>query len=134
LINDPKPLPAGNPNIDRYVRTGVILFDSQGRLSSSPLSLRAGSALGDTIGLIATTPVAGIPFYTQLGVVLYDRQAFVNQPGNTEGDYVLNGIPTLQPDPPPGARAQEATEELWIDQNSLPLFVNRFNGNLLRGE
>jgi prepilin-type N-terminal cleavage/methylation domain-containing protein len=140
LINDPKQPPQylANRNIDRYVRTGVILFDSQGRLTSSPLQFRVNSNLGATIGLTVSQPLAGTPFYTQLGVVLYDKQAFLNQPNNSEGDWVMNQIPTLQA---PSSANNETDnnpatmdEEQWIDQNSLPLFVNRFNGNLLRGE
>ena len=62
-------------------------------------------------------------------VALFDRDAFIggsgaadekaaNQDGQWAGTY----------------SAHELAEETWIDQNSVPLQINRYNGTLVRGE
>jgi hypothetical protein len=69
-----------------------------------------------------------------VGLVLYDRSVFLNQPNFTEQDLsqLVRGQPTLGT--APVTPAQEATEETWLDQNTTPLFVDRSNGTLLKGQ
>jgi prepilin-type N-terminal cleavage/methylation domain-containing protein len=138
LINDPKSIsqPLNTRDRDRYVRVGVILFDEQGRLMSSPFTfsttsqvfrLIANPAAADTvIPSGATTAI-----YTQLGLVLYDHSAFLNQPNVSEGDAIWQKDLLL---PRPNTNADEDAEEIWLDNNTTPLFVNRQNGTLIRGQ
>jgi hypothetical protein len=123
LVNDTK----GGTLPDRYVRTGVIMFDARGRFDSVPYGIRAASAWGVKLGL-ATDIDAG--YYSQLGVALYDLGAFKDQPNNdgTDNDSFA-AIPTYG-----AAAANEANEEDWLDKNSLLLSINRYNGTLVRGE
>jgi prepilin-type N-terminal cleavage/methylation domain-containing protein len=125
LVNDTK----GNANADRYVRTGVILFDGRGRFDSIPYAIRASGAWGQRLGL--TTDIDLTPsLYSQLGVALYDQAAFKDQPGDvgTENDTLFN-IPNYGSGP-----TGEPAEETWLDNNSLLLSINRYNGTLVRGE
>lgn len=58
------------------------------------------------------------------GLVLFNREAFLGA-GNDEADPQFDGgtYDTAEKD-----------EEKWIDGNSVPLIVNRYNGTLIRGE
>lgn len=140
-INDPKGL-----NRDHYLQTGVILFDAQGRTISIPYAFRYGSQIynllaksGTTTPLIPQSTNAQTTLYSQLGIVIYDRSAFLNQSGATEGDpaYQIGGVAggtdLLQLTGPTTA-GPEGTEESWLDKNATPLFVNRGNGTLLKGQ
>ena len=47
----------------------------------------------------------------------------------------MNNGNAIDPQMQPAAyNAAEQGEETWIDENSTPLLVNRFNGTLVRGE
>jgi prepilin-type N-terminal cleavage/methylation domain-containing protein len=144
LINDPQ----GQTQRDRYVQTGVIVFDPQGRLVSVPYAFNnpASNPAGrSAIAQLLKIPAASFPqwplavtsptpaFRSQLGLVIYDRSTFLNQSGNTEGDFspLVTGIPTLTT---PSAFNAEQTEETWIDENTTPLLVNRYNGTLMKGQ
>jgi prepilin-type N-terminal cleavage/methylation domain-containing protein len=143
LINDPQ----GQIQRDRYVQIGVILFDAQGRLVSLPYGFNnpntptGRSAIAQLLNISPATypqwpriPPAGTPeFRTQIGLVIYDRSTFANQPGHTEGDFsvLVAGIPTLSS---PATYEPERLEELWIDENTTPLLVNRYNGAIMRGQ
>src|SRR5204863_4107711 len=128
---------------------GVIMFDARGRVISVPFTIKQGTTLGDLLGFsnanIAQIPGVRSPdsdgvdrtLHTQLGVVLYDREAFLAQPGATEGDFVMkdvNGkdIPTLSPGP--ALASAEALEEQWLDKNATPLLLDRYSGMLTKGE
>jgi len=126
LINDPKSISAP----DRYVQTGAIVFDGQGRLVSLPMAIGASSGMGSLLRLAKDIPdpASFTPFMTQLGAVLYDVEAFRTQ-GFTEGDSVIAvGGPAITYKP------EEELEESWLDENGRQLMVGRYNGNLLRGE
>jgi hypothetical protein len=130
LVNDTK----GVANADRYVRTGVIMFDGRGRFDSIPYAIRANSSWGKRLFPAGGGTDIGDPspptLYSQLGVALYDLSAFKEQANNdgTENDLFAT-IPSYGP-----GVANEANEENWLDKNSLLLSINRYNGTLVRGE
>jgi len=136
---------------------GVILFDGAGRLVSKKYAFKTyerdatnarvptamGSLLFTPSGVLnpktshATTINNVVPrvgtasnVRSQFGFTLYDREAFqsVNADSPTiDSDWQFNqsGSFTGQP---------EQSEEQWLDQNSTPVLVNRYNGTLIRGE
>ncbi len=130
LVNDTKGGKTTPAITDRYVRTGVIMFDGKGRFDSIPYGIRAASALGQKIGLTADLDTPTYPqLYTQLGVALYDLSEFKDK------DFTDNDL--FAPISKYGATASvtgEAAEESWLDSESLLLTVNRYNGTLVRGE
>lgn len=133
LVNDPR----GVANTDRYVRFGIILFDSTGRLSCEPFTVQRVSNLGQLIGLSADLqdPTGAAILYTQLGVALYEDEPFRNNSGFTEGDFATNSYFNTSLVPSPTAYSpSEQLEESWIDQNGLVLLVDRSSGALTKGE
>jgi type II secretory pathway pseudopilin PulG len=128
LINDPK----GAPNTDRYVRTGAIMFDAQGRVESADLGFSPISAIGTRLRLVGNQPAAGV-FKSQLGIVLYDQAAFADK-GFTDADAALSIGEFSPPQVAGGPGSAEATEETWLDQNASPLYLDRYNGTVLKGE
>ena len=125
---------AGNSNSERYVRTGLILFDPQGRLAYREFKVKWKSQLGETLQLKDKFPIASNILYSSFGVVLYDRNNFVNQSGHTEGDTDYFTPSTVVPMASPSAyNPDELAEETWLDQNTTPLMVNRFSGALMSG-
>lgn len=141
---------------DKAMIGGVILFDGQGNLLVTPYGFRfvnttvtppQPTALAQALITFATTPTnpnppgvanpppqlwppsAGIGtpptlyLRSQLGFVLFDKESFENQQRlinstNVEGNY-SSGEPTLDP---------------WLDTNTTPLLVNRYDGTLTRAE
>jgi prepilin-type N-terminal cleavage/methylation domain-containing protein len=140
--------PTNQATFDRYLRTGCIMFDKKGRFDSVPWSIPAGSTLANALHLMPGRSLdlgaaAGNPIlYSQFGIAIYDRQAFLARdpganPNPTEMDFIF-GSGFFDPAVYPAAKfpswADENTEETWLDNNSLPLFVNRYNGTLIKGE
>lgn len=142
-INDPDPSNSATQH-DRYLRNGIILFDGDGSLlhaayiiryvnpatTTDPTHLylilgfdkRATPLNTQDVGAAATNPI-----YSQFGVVLYDEQEFIGN-GGTQDD-------PMNDDKALGAPGyNEGAEELWLDNNSLSLMINRYNGTLVRGE
>jgi prepilin-type N-terminal cleavage/methylation domain-containing protein len=127
LVNDTR----GGVNTDRYVRTGVILFDPQGRLDSVEYAVSSNTALGKLVGvtsLLQGTPAE--PLVSQFGVVTYDLAQFRGQ-NFTEGDALFN-LPTLVR--PGRYNPDEAAEEQWLDNNASILMVNRTTAALQKTE
>jgi prepilin-type N-terminal cleavage/methylation domain-containing protein len=127
LVNDTR----GGVNTDRYVRTGVIFFDPQGRMDSAEYAISANSTLGRIIGitgLLQGTPEN--PIVSQFGVITYDLNAFKGQ-NFTEGDALFN-IPTLTR--PSRYNPDERDEEQWLDDNASILMVNRTTAALEKTE
>jgi prepilin-type N-terminal cleavage/methylation domain-containing protein len=133
------------PNSTESVRFGgVILFDGQGRLVSKaygfqyrapdPTSVGGAPVPSGMSALLKVTgtnfgPANGNnPLRSQMGLVLFDSATFKSQ-NFTDGDPAL-GIP----DPLILNPGNEPTEENWLDANSTPILINRFNGTLIRGE
>ena len=132
LVNDPQ----GLTSVDRYVRTGLILFDRQGRLDSLNYAIQSDSALGRLLKLTGPfipplLPSSQYRIRSQFGVAVYDLQAFRNHPGNTEGDAGFV-VPNLSS--PTAYDSDERDEEDWLSQNAAVLMVNRLNGTLVKGE
>jgi Tfp pilus assembly protein FimT len=144
-VNDPDPTPGvvggGAPAAgrDRYIRTGMILFDGSGALmhrkytispppnTNDPTKLffimgydQRGGALNNT----AVGAAVAYPLFSQLGVVLYDEELFKTAGGDDTDPTVDNAA----------YNTTEISEESWLDQNSLSLMINRYNGTLVRGE
>jgi type II secretory pathway pseudopilin PulG len=128
---------------------GVILFDGNGRLISATYGFKlfqnnanppAATGMAQLLK-IDTTPgvptVDLVPQYngallsSQFGFVLYDREAFKAQ-GFTDGDTYLD--PTVTSYGTTATANSEASEEVWLDANSAPILVNRYNGTLIRAE
>jgi prepilin-type N-terminal cleavage/methylation domain-containing protein len=163
VVVDPLDAPSwGLPplGVDRYVRTGCVMFDGQGRFASLPYDVFASSHLGqalmlDQLNSTPTTPVsmAGganpvssppLPLFSGFGVVLFDRQALLADSKinlYTEGDYLYGSASNPHLPPPPYGLATattdknaEALKEQWLDANSLLLTATRYNGAMTKGE
>jgi type II secretory pathway pseudopilin PulG len=129
FINDDRSV---KPNAvhDRYVRLGVIMFDGRGQAIGVPFQIGVDSALGKAMDLRRVLQTMGFSgnathynpnndVVTQMGLVIYDNEAFSKQ----------------EFDPAEGMKSdREAEENAWLDQNAVPLVVNRYNGTLIRGE
>ena len=146
------------PNPSQTPLGGVILFDAQGRLivrqygfrfANYPVSNTTGlparpsvpTALGQLAFQAAPDPAiaaraanqnngiwptfqqsASQVLRSQIGFVLFDREAFRTQAGSNGANFNdQNG-------------AIGADKNTWLDQNSTPILVNRYNGTLLRAE
>jgi prepilin-type N-terminal cleavage/methylation domain-containing protein len=136
--------PTNQPNFDRYLRTGCIMFDKKGRFDSVPWAVPANSTLGKALHLAKDLKLvngAGTQqLYSQFGIAIYDRQTFLAKaPGAnpTDADFILGSgffDPAVYPTAKFPSWADENAEETWLDNNSLPLFVDRYNGTLIKGE
>ena len=138
---------------------GVILFDSQGRLAARTYafktvtgppnaSTRMGNLLyapnGDANPLTnhyQSVPDVVLHVYpgvepprSQFGVLLFDREGFQT------GSPPVNNRPAdadVQFDQSAGAYttgSPEFIEERWLDENAVPLLVNRYSGTLVRAQ
>jgi prepilin-type N-terminal cleavage/methylation domain-containing protein len=126
---------------------GVILFDLHGQLVARTYGFRLdrGGLPSDMHKLLyvqagaSTAPYipgsAALPPQSKFGLVLFPDEAFK---GNeyTDSDTQIGGGGFNNA---PGATLSgydtaEKGEEDWIDQNSVPFMVNRYNGTLIRGE
>ena len=131
------------------------MFDRRGRFASVPWSIARDTVLGRSIHLrpasqggatagldlpqggTATNPIPRL--VSQFGVVLYDRQTFLAQGAtSTEGDFIFPRTyfdTTVYPaNRFPTSIGNETTEETWLDHNSLPLLINRYDGSIIKGE
>lgn len=129
--------PGNTTDADRYVRTGVVMFDSQGRLSFDSFVITKDSQAGKVMGLTADT-IALTPAF---GLVAYDQIEFKRNPSFSENDYVYpnSGIDLLlkspyfvrpADNPVYGYVNNEKPEETWLDENSVPILINRYSGSL----
>jgi type II secretory pathway pseudopilin PulG len=120
---------------------GVILFDGRGQLISLRYGLRTRYAWGSSnytwtgMGKLlypgedysVNNPHSdlGNPVLSsQFGAVLYNLEQFKNA-GGTAGDPQWTNATY---------GSEERAEEIWLDRNSVPLLVNRYNGTLIKGE
>jgi prepilin-type N-terminal cleavage/methylation domain-containing protein len=131
---------AGSSTMDKLKLGGVILFDGQGNLLVGQygflwVSLTSASTPTQLAQAAFTTPptspglwpVAAGAIYlrSQVGFALFDRETFQNQ------QRQLSSPPTnLDGNSSPG----EANLDPWLDVNTTPLLVNRYNGTLTRAE
>ena len=135
---------------------GVILFDQNGRLSSRRYGFRAkepgkrpNQLVVSQMGKLLFGEQANIPgnnqvlhnvrtggpdsMRTQFGFVLYDEEPFKNLFGTTDDPYG-DQDPQLNRGGNVTATSPEGREEAWLDQNAVPVLINRYNGTLIRGE
>jgi type II secretory pathway pseudopilin PulG len=152
---NPNPNPGGGLQTNGYgipqlyggfpataVPGGVILFDKTGHLVTqrygfrlNPSSLLASMLFpaanqGNPQQPMLDWPNANKPnFYltSQIGLVLFDRETFLAQT-----DSVSQTQFTDANDPQGGSL--ETAMEAWLDANTTPVFVNRYDGNLMRAE
>lgn len=122
---------------ERYFRTGCIIFDPQGRLVLRNFSITSAETLGQNLELAvdASNIVGG------LGVVLYDRETFRGNATFSDSDWLYLGnrnqnkfavntpLPSFN-DYPSTTYAEEQAEEAWLDNNTVPLLINRFSGSM----
>lgn len=99
----------------------VLLFDRMGQLVRLSYGLRTGYSGGgwSEMGmLLYGSDGSGSPpkdiapsatTYSHFGLVLFDREMHENRPSSK-------------------------TSDVWINENAIPLLVNRYNGTLIRGE
>jgi type II secretory pathway pseudopilin PulG len=136
---------------------GVILFDGFGRVINKFVGFHLGgldvlsggkqvrpTGLGEMFGYLPSdtppkhfvpqqavggggaTTMNKMPPLSLFGFVLYDGEMFKAQGF---------GVNDPQFDPAAGAYAgKEREEEVWLDKNSVPVLINRYNGTLVRGE
>lgn len=116
-------------NTDRYLRAGAILFDRQGRLEYQSYVVSETSPIGLRLQLIDDLPSSTTtPVYSQVGMVIYDLEAFRAVSFHSEGDVHSNmNIPDQDP---PANYNDERNEEKWLDDNGSLYFVNRYSGEL----
>jgi len=130
---------------------GLILFDQSGRLTNRAYGLVAwveltkggakqttemgrfihgtnASASGTQV-LSPNTTTNPEVIRSQFGFVLYDEEAYLNQPFASNGPEKTYEDRELG-----GGSANEALEEGWLDANATPVLINRYNGTLVRGE
>lgn len=126
-------------NNDRYIHFnqystngnyygGVILFDANGRLVQRTYGFVLTDSNGNVSGMstvLGASPSGNNQTYipspipsSQFGFVAYDRESFHNL-GYT--DIAENS-------------GTEVAAQQWLDTNSTPFVINRFNATLIKGE
>jgi hypothetical protein len=141
---------------------GVILFDSHGQLVSRSYGFRLGypapgggatwSEMGKLLALNQGSPPTndfipgqgfGVaptatppPPQSAFGLVVFSAEPFKGQDfSDSDAQPSGSGFANV-----PNAKLSgyfggpEQKEEEWIDQNSVPLIINRYNGTVIRGE
>jgi len=118
--------PEGSTTANRYMRTGMILFDPNGRIDVRPFGIRQNSTIGQAIGM--TAGMSGNPPRTGLGLAFYDQATFAGA-GYSEGDpnspFALAHLNTA---------GDETAEEKWIDETASVSLINRAAGTLIGGQ
>ena len=98
---------------------------------------------GGVATFIGTGAGQSYNLFSQFGLVLYDRQALKAATATTvapitpfaasdESDWMTRNV--LTSFAAPASAADEQHEEDWLDQNSQPLILNRYNATLIKGE
>jgi prepilin-type N-terminal cleavage/methylation domain-containing protein len=126
---------------------GVILFDAYGQIINRTYGFRGLTSTGTATDifnlLFAGAPPAvaflnpattGPILHTQFGLVLYDREEFANQGFSSRDSQIDVAAGVYTDNATPSARSPEAREEHWINDNSVPILINRYNGTFVRGE
>ena len=127
-------------NMRQPTRMGDLLYRPKG--DPNPWNNHYASAqINDAVPLGHSPAAVGVGAYyckSQLGVVLFDRErwmvgspAVTGQAYDKELDWQIQPLTATSYDAAPST---EKLEEDWIDQNGLPLLVNRYNGTLVRAQ
>lgn len=125
---------------------GVILFDGFGRLLTTRygLHLTNGTTILSGLGQLiysgvpsarwsslnlsdwppATGPQVNAYLSSQIGLVLFDKDTFLNQASGSTQFQDNNDI----------SGTIETAMEQWLDINTTPIFINRYDGSLMRAE
>jgi type II secretory pathway pseudopilin PulG len=146
-----------NPNSPQTIQYGgVILFDGHGQLACRTYGFRmvsidpAGKPVWSEMGKLLSLKTSGAPpsFYvpgggapatpppqSAFGLVVFNAESFKSQ-DFTDADTQLagSGFDNGPGKSLSGYAGAESKEEEWIDQNSVPLMINRYNGTLIKGE
>jgi type II secretory pathway pseudopilin PulG len=142
----PAPVPYG----------GVILFDPYGRVINKFYGFHLGQTvlsgagkqvvptlIGELLGYppvgspppkhfvpeqnAGGTPMNNQPAQSLFGFVLYDAEPYRSAGfGAADPQYTAGGGGY--------GSGNERDEEAWLDQNGMPILINRYNGTLVRGE
>jgi type II secretory pathway pseudopilin PulG len=147
----------GNPPVRQsngYLPIGVVLFNGQGQLAPlqtisfavhghlgtigtfSGYSLQSGQS---TIPYYNSTGAVGLPLTSALGLVGFDKQTFDSQNFYSTLTPQFPSQLTSMSTPTTGNSAYststgDGTADAWLDANSTPLLINRYNGTLVRSE
>ena len=117
---------------------GSLVWSDMGRLimlNSSSNPPAPGFVPGQPIGGSSPTP----PYpQSAFGLVVFNAEAFkakdfTDSDAQVAGSGFANGAGAIGSSLP-GYPGPELDEETWLDQNSVPLIINRYNGTLIRGE
>jgi prepilin-type N-terminal cleavage/methylation domain-containing protein len=133
----------GTPRESTVPYGGVILFDGNGRLASTPYGFRCvdvndnRTALGGLLKVanVGSADIGIIPapalsanaaqlLRSQLGLVMFEQDLFASQAGTPIDPRIVGTL--YGPD--------EQREEQWLDSSSTPLLINRYTGTLVKGE
>ncbi len=133
LLTDATTAPALWPNgpPERYLQTGMILFDKTGKVSHVWYQPCTGSSVQRRIQAVSVTPQVG--FYTQFGLNIFDREKFIAATQTAAGttfiasdqDYTFQVFGGARP-----AAADEMNEEQWLDENGKLLVLDRTSSEL----
>jgi hypothetical protein len=127
---------------DGYLSVGVILFDGKGRIATQNYGISQYSKLLTSAQFTGGIDYPGINVYTgtkyqygiasQYGLVVFQKDAFVNQAASTMDAVYLDSGGSW-PDYTSGSPSQQS-EENWLDQNATPLLIDRYTGTLIKAE
>ena len=124
-------------------------YGANGQFISVPWSVKAGTPLGNALRLFPNTALdlslgGNHQLYSEFGLVLYDRQTYLNYSAPSsgarlvEGNYIFSptnmGVSIFSAPPAFSSTTEQTDKEAWLDGNSLPLIVDRHNGSLIKGE
>ncbi len=141
-----QPTSRSNSNVyaDRYVRTGIVLFDPQGRLVLRDMTLPKTTTLGgyldlqtDAIGLLSGV---GVALYNDTQFRAYSNNGLTTSQadwvygGGAGNTYFINSTSPALTDYPTSVFNDEQSEENWLANNTVPIMVNRFSGSLSETE
>ena len=114
---------------DRYLRTGLVLFDRMGRLEHQYYQIAPDKTIGMKLHLTNTIG-NGSSLYSQMGILIYDLEGYRNQPDFAEGDFTaLINIPNVAK---PASLTIKRNLENYLDQNSSLFMINRYSGELTK--
>ena len=127
-------------NTRQPTRMGDLLYRPKG--DPSPLNNHYQNAqINDAVPLGHSPASVGVGAYygkSQLGIVLFDRERWMigspavsGQVYDKELDWQIQPLTATSYGAAPST---EHLEEQWIDENGLPLLVNRYNGTLVRAQ
>ncbi|HLL90989.1 MAG TPA: prepilin-type N-terminal cleavage/methylation domain-containing protein [Tepidisphaeraceae bacterium] len=117
---------------DRYLQTGMVLFDRSGQLVVTPYEIAPNTPLARLVDSTGDVQIPAAtdtrPMLSGTAMALFEREPWLNNGNEQDFRFAVPSAPTGSPS------ADESEEEEWISSNALFLLVNRYNGTLTRGE